>query len=62
MLAVEARIHSSDGRGIARIKSLLHETTGEVENSVCVLTGFIDTGHVEELERVSGVRVRYLLS
>jgi len=61
-LTVEVKIRSVDGKGIARVKSLLRNpTTSSVENGVCVFKGVIDTEHMKRLESLRGVHIRYLL-
>jgi GTP-binding protein HflX len=60
-LRVEVRIRAVDGKGIATIKSLLQQPTSSMENGYCVLKGLIDSSHMDSLERLDGVRVRYLL-
>lgn len=58
---VEVRIPLDDGRSIAQAKSLLKELKSSLEDGLCVLEGMIQSGLAEQLERISGVRVRYLL-
>jgi len=60
-LEVEVKIHAIDGKGIAVVKSLLRKPTSSMENGYCVLKGWIDSKHMDHLERVSGAEVRYLL-
>ena len=60
-LEVEVRVRAIDGRGIAKVKSLLQRPTSSLENGFCIFKGLIDTGHMESLERVTGVEIRYLL-
>jgi GTP-binding protein HflX len=59
-LEVEVKIRAIDGKGIARIKQLLRRPTTSMENGVCVFKGSIDSEHMDSLERVSGVKIRYL--
>ncbi len=59
-LEVEVKIRAIDGRGIAQVKSLLRRPTGSLENGYCVFKGWIDTKHMDALERLAGVKVRYL--
>jgi GTP-binding protein HflX len=61
ILRVEVRISVSDGKGIAQVKSLVKEPKSSLEDGVCVLEGTIQSGLADRLERISGVRVRYLL-
>ena len=61
-LAVEVKIPAADGRAIARIKSLLRDTTGSVEDGFCVFKGTIESKLVDRLEQVAGAEVRYLFS
>jgi GTP-binding protein HflX len=58
---VEVRIRTADGKGIAAVKSLLQKPTSSVRNGFCVLKGRIDSTHMENLERLDGIKVRYLL-
>jgi GTP-binding protein HflX len=60
-LRVEVRIPVSDGRGIAMVKSLLKDQKTSLEDGLCVVVGTIQSEQSDDLERVSGARVRYLL-
>jgi GTP-binding protein HflX len=60
-VAVEVRIRTIDGKGIAEVKSLLQDPKSSMENGFCIFTGLIDTRHMDRLERVTGIHVRYLL-
>jgi GTP-binding protein HflX len=57
---VEVRVRAIDGKGIAQVQSLLHAPTGSMENGYCVFKGRIDTRLMDALERLAGVKVRYL--
>jgi GTP-binding protein HflX len=59
-LEVEVRVRATDGKGIAQVKSMLHTPTGSLENGYCVFKGRIDARYMNALERLAGVRVRYL--
>ena len=60
-LEVEVKIRAVDGRGIARVKSLLLDPTScSMENGFCVLRGLIHTRRMSSLENVSGAHVRYV--
>jgi GTP-binding protein HflX len=59
-LSVEVRIAAVDGKGIARVKSLLREATSSFDNGDCVLKGLIESRFMDQLENVKGVRVRCL--
>ncbi len=60
-LKVRVKIAVSDGRAIARVKSLLKNHASSLEKGMCVVEGTIPSGLADELERISGARVRYLL-
>jgi GTP-binding protein HflX len=60
-LRVEVKIPVSDGKGIALVKSLLKDQQTSLEDGLCVLVGTIQSELSDDLERVSGARVRYLL-
>ncbi len=57
---VEVRIRATDGKGIARINSLIHEPEGAVVDGHCVISGTVENRLVVLLEDIAGVRVRYL--
>ena len=57
---VEVRIRAIDGRGIAKIKSLLRKPSSSMENGFCIVKGLIDSAHMDRLDRVTGIEVRYL--
>jgi GTP-binding protein HflX len=59
-LAVEVRVSAIDGKGLAKVKSLLHESTSSLENGFCVLRGHIESRLMNRLESVEGIEVRYL--
>ena len=59
-LTVEVKVPAIDGKGIAKVKSLLHEATSSMENGFCVLKGHIESRLMNRLENVEGVHVRYL--
>lgn len=59
-LHVEVKIRAIDGKAIARVRSLLQEVSSSMENGFCVFKGLIDSKHMDTLERVTGVRVRYI--
>ena len=61
-LAVEVKISTTDGKGIAVVKSLLHEPTSSIENGYYIVKGVIESDLMERLEAVSGVSVRYFLN
>ncbi len=61
VLRVQVRIPVSDGRCIARVKSLLKEQSSSFEDGVCVVEGTIQSGLADQLERISGINLRYLL-
>ena len=61
-LAVEVKISTTDGKGIAAVKSLLHDTTSSIENGYCIVKGVIESDLMDRLEAVSGVTVRYFLN
>jgi GTP-binding protein HflX len=60
-LRVQVRIPLSDGRRIAWVKSLLKDQSSSLEDGVCVVEGTIQSGLTDQLERISGVDLRYLL-
>lgn len=60
-LRVEVRLPVSDGKGIARVRSLLKDQRSSIEDGLCVVEGTIQSGLSDQLERISGARVRYLL-
>jgi GTP-binding protein HflX len=60
-LRVEVRIPLDDGKGIAQAKSLLKEPKSSLVDGVCVLEGTIQSVLADELERIPGASVRYLL-
>jgi len=60
-LQVEVKVASVDGRAIAAVKKLLRETTSHLENGHCVFKGVIELRFMEQLESLSGVRVRCIL-
>jgi hypothetical protein len=57
---VEVEIPAGDGKGIARIRSLLHDVERSFREDTCVLNGTIESGQMGRLESVDGARVRYL--
>jgi GTP-binding protein HflX len=59
-LEVEVRVRAIDGKGISQVKSLLQGPTSALENGYCVMTGHIESRLMNRLERLEGVRVRYL--
>ena len=61
ILRVEVKIPVSDGKGIAQARRLLKDHLSSVEDGLCVMKGTIQSGLSEELERIAGARVRYLL-
>jgi GTP-binding protein HflX len=61
ILRVEVRLPVSDGRGISQARSLLKDHHSSVDDGMCVLVGTIQSGLSEQLERITGARVRYLL-
>ena len=61
VLRVEVRLPVSDGKGIARARSLLKDQRSSVVDGLCVMEGTILSGLTEQLERIAGARVRYLL-
>jgi GTP-binding protein HflX len=61
VLRVEVRLPVSDGKGIAQARSLLKDHRSSVDDGSCVLVGTIQSGLSEQLERIAGVRIRYLL-
>jgi GTP-binding protein HflX len=61
ILRVEVRLPVSDGKGIAQARSLLKDHHSSVDDGSCVLVGTILSGLSDQLERIAGVRVRYLL-
>lgn len=60
-LRVEVRLPVSDGKGIARVRSLLKDQRSSIEDGLCVVEGTIQSGLSDQLERIAGARVRYLL-
>jgi GTP-binding protein HflX len=60
-LRVEVRLPVSDGKGIAKVRSLLKDHASTIEDGLCVVKGTIQSGLSDRLERIAGVRVRYLL-
>ncbi len=60
-LRVEVKVPATDGKTIARIKSLLKDPEDAIENGYYVVAGPIESKATDELERISGVSVRYLL-
>lgn len=59
-LRVEVRIRASDGKGIAMAKSLLQDPRSSLEDGVYIVEGRIQSRLTDQLERISGVQVRYL--
>ncbi len=57
---VEIKIRAVDGKGIAAVKSLLQKPTSSMRNGFCIVKGWIDSKHMDSLERVDGIKVRYL--
>ncbi|UCH85405.1 MAG: GTPase HflX [Candidatus Latescibacterota bacterium] len=57
---VEVRIPSTDGKGIARVNSLLRQPASALVDGHCLITGVIESRLVMQLEDVSGAEVRYL--
>jgi hypothetical protein len=57
---VEVKIRAVDGKGIAAVKSLLQKPKSSTRNGFCILKGRIDSKHMDTLERVDGIKVRYL--
>jgi GTP-binding protein HflX len=60
-LRVEVKIAAGDGRGIARLREILHDVIDDYEEDTCVLNGTIESGKMGRLESVAGARVRYLM-
>lgn len=60
-LQVEVKVAAINGRAIAAVKKLLRETSSHLENGHCVFKGVIELRFMEELENLSGVRVRCIL-
>jgi GTP-binding protein HflX len=60
-LRVEVRVPATDGKTIARIKSLLKDPEDVIENGYYIVAGTIEKKATDELERISGVSIRYLL-
>jgi GTP-binding protein HflX len=57
---VEVKIRAVDGKAIATVKSLLQKPTSSMRDGFCILKGRIDSKHMDSLERVDGIKVRYL--
>jgi GTP-binding protein HflX len=57
---VEVRIPSTDGKGIARVNSLIRQPESGLEDGLCVISGVIESRLVVQLEDISGVQVRYV--
>jgi len=60
-IRVEVKIAAGDGRGIARVREMLHDVVDDYDEDVCVLNGTIESGKMGHLESVAGVEVRYLM-
>jgi 50S ribosomal subunit-associated GTPase HflX len=60
-LRVEVRVPATDGKTIAKIRRLLGDPTDSIEDDHYVVEGTIESKTTGELERISGVSVRYLL-
>lgn len=60
-LKVEVMIQTVDGKGIAAAKGLLQEPTSSIEGELCILKGVIRAGAMDQLEKIDGARIRYLL-
>ncbi len=60
-IRVEVKVPATDGKTIARIKSLLKDPEDAIENGYYVVAGTIESKATDELERISGVSIRYLL-
>jgi GTP-binding protein HflX len=58
---VEVRIRAVDGKRIATVKSLLQKPKSSMRNGFCILKGRIDSKHMDSLDRLDGIKVRYLL-
>jgi GTP-binding protein HflX len=61
VLRVEVRVPATDGKTIAKIKSLLKDPEDAMEDGYYVVAGTIESNSTDELERISGVTIRYLL-
>ncbi len=59
-LRVEVRLPPSDAKSVAKVQSLLEEPESSVENGFYIMKGKIQSRLTDELERISGARVRYL--
>lgn len=57
---VEVKIRAVDGKGIAMVKSLLQKPSSSMRNGFCILKGRIDSKHMDSLEQIAGINVRYL--
>jgi GTP-binding protein HflX len=60
-LRVQVRIPVSEGRRIAEVRSMLKGQSSAVEDGVWVVEGSIQSGLADQLERIPGIDVRYLL-
>lgn len=60
-MSVEVRVRAVDGRTIARVQSLLRDSESRLENGYCVVSGRIESELMDRLERVDGIRVRYII-
>jgi GTP-binding protein HflX len=58
---VEVKIPAGDGRGIARIREILHDVVDDYDEDTCVLNGTIESGKMGNLESVAGAEIRYLM-
>lgn len=61
LLRVQVRIPVSEGRRIAEVTSMLKGQSSALEDGVWVVEGDIQSGLADQLERISGIDVRYLL-
>jgi GTP-binding protein HflX len=60
-LKVQVRIPVNEGRRIAEVRSLLKGQSSSLEDGVWVVEGSIQSALAEQLERIPGIDIRYLL-
>jgi len=58
-VSVELELPAADGKSIAEIQKLLHNTTRTFRGDRCILQGTIETDQMSRLENVNGVKIKY---
>lgn len=61
ILNVEIRLSASDGKTVSLVKSIVHDTTEEMNDGEYIVRGTIESKQAGRLENLAGVKVRLLL-